>query len=186
MNININSSLPSFFLLMFVLKKVKLVKCPISCHKIISHSFASVTIEQITITCNSFNPQRDVNVSWSFSDFCCFSYEIRLNFLRFPWSPAVKIPHKRTKPECIPLNRLSTNLCGFLFLNSDPCFWPDIIWYFTMVNQRLFTVVILMTAYVSNINAFLGIGGIVEKTKVSMNSMLLMPFMYTFVESLFL
>ena len=55
-----------------------------------------------------------------------------------------------------------------------------------MVNQRLFTVVILMTAYVSNINAFLGIGGIVEKTKVSMNSMLLMPFMYTFVESLFL
>ena len=51
---------------------------------------------------------------------------------------------------------------------STSQYLSGIIWYFTMVNQGLFIVVILMTTHVSNTNAFLGIGDIIHRPKVSM------------------
>ena len=103
-----------------------------------------------------------------FSDFCCFLYErISKGFLEVHHISHRK-REKRSKNQmrCLDSGDLLRNwkvsysytcyttlfhphkrnalmkqifyLCGFIFLNSDHWFWPDIIWYLTMVDQGLF------------------------------------------------
>ena len=103
-------------------------------------------------TCNYVKGFEDLSLNWRASYHTCYQICTYIKFQCFSPKKGKRI-------------RLFTCMVSPHYSNYTPSAWPDIIWYLTMVNQSLFTVFILMTAYVPNIIGFLAIWHVPKVSK---------------------